>query len=256
MRDEDLDVRHPSTSIEVVRHEPGIATVDSPVPPLSAPLLATGLAVLAGLLGFGWYAGTRATTENTRAVIEAAPVEAGQALDEFDGDGPVGETGVSWSVLGPPFERRVGAAVVPAEPFGATSMLLLDTGWSDGTAGATLRSPAAGTGLVFRAHDVFNHWTVIAAPDFGTWNLVLTVDGEVTRVEPLGLTAVEPGTRVAVSLIGPTIRISIDGTPQLDLIDPTFEVATGVGVIGITGTGGAIDDVFAVADDPADQDDE
>ena len=159
----------PSTEIEVVAH-PSIADVrlehETPAP-LGTGVIVLVVGVIGALLAFGWYAGTRATNENTQAVIEAAAGSPAQALDEFEGDGPIGETGLDWSILGPPFQRAAGAATVPAEPFGATAMLLHDTGWSDGTVGMTIRTPSAGTGLVFRGQDVFNHWALIAAPEGG-----------------------------------------------------------------------------------------
>ncbi len=219
---------------------------------LTPTLIGVGLISIASLLGFGWYLGTRSADERATAVTaELANTE--RHIDDFERDTVgelTGETpdGSQWSSLGTVFLLEAGVATIDTEGEGGVGIALIDTGWSDGTVGATVSTTSAGTGLIFRFVDIFNHWSLIAAPEFGTWNLNLVVEGETIRSESIGLAATEPGTRVSILMSGPEIRVFVNGVPTVVIADPTFELATSSGVISVASTGGAFDEYYALHD--------
>ncbi len=219
---------------------------------LTPTLIAVGLMFVAALLGFGWYLGTRSAHERATAVAAELP-NTERHIDDFgrdDVDELAGETpdGSQWSALGTSFILESGLATISAGNEGEVGIALIDTGWSDGTVGATVATTSAGTGLIFRFVDIFNHWSLIAAPEFGTWNLNLVVEGESIRSESIGLASTEPGARVSILMDGPEIRIFVNGAPTIVIADPTFELATSSGVISVASTGGAFDEYYALHD--------
>ena len=223
---------------------------------LSPRVILVYLLVIGAMLALGWYAGTRSNEERRIAISIGTDTGDGQLSDNFERPestgGPValGPTddpkGLSWAALGTGFEAVGGTGRVAATPAGETSMAITNPGHADVTLLAVIDHAPQGSGLVFRLQDVFNHWSLISAPDFGTWNLVLTVDGQIAYSQGVGLVSTEPGTALAIGLNGPNIRVFVDGQPALALVDPTFQQATAVGLIGVNGSGAAVDE-FTVA---------
>ncbi len=219
---------------------------------LTPGLIAMGLLFFATLLGFGWYLGTRSAHDRATAVA-AELTDTERQIDNFERDSVVelaGEApdGTKWSAIGTPFVLESGLATIATAGAGEVGITLVETGWSDGTVGATVATTSAGTGIVFRFIDIFNHWSLIAAPEFGTWNLNLVVEGETIRSESIGLASTEPGARVSILLRGPEIRIFVNGAPTIVVADPTFELATSSGLISVASTGGAFDEYYAIHD--------
>lgn len=215
---------------------------------IGSRLLAVGLLGAAALIGFGWYASTRAGDEQDDAVAAAIPVTAERILDDFERpDGVLGadeSADPAWSVLGPELEI-IGGQVV-SDGGEQVSLAVTDTGWPDVSLGLVVGDVVAGSGLLFRFVDLDNHWSLVAAPGFATWNLVLTVDGSVARSLSTGLTSTDPGTRLAVLAQGPEIRVFVNGQPVGSVVDPTFQTATAAGVLASTGGVATFDEFFAV----------
>lgn len=224
---------------------------------IGSRLLALGLLGAGALIWIGWYASTRAELEQNTALDAARPVAAERLLDDFDrSDGPLAsvetnsasmdeeEAALRWQVLG------TGLVVVDGhvESNGGdqAALAVTDTGWSDVSLGLVIDEATAGSGLLFRFVDLNNHWSVVAAPEFATWNLVLTVEGEVIKSIPTGLTGTEPGTRVAILAQGPEIQVFMNGIPVARTVDPTFQPATNAGVLASPGAVASFDDFFAV----------
>ena len=215
-------------------------------------LIAGGLLAVATLLAFGWYLGTRSEDQQVEAIIEALP-DSDRRLDDFERPSPTpleGEAprGTTWSALGASIIAGGGSAVVAPVPADETALALTDTGWSNLSAGIAVGHAPAGAGLVFRFVDLFNYWSIVAAPEFGTWNLVLTVEGQAGQSHATGLSSTEPGTRVSVAMSGPEIRVFVDGAPVFIIVDPTFEQATTTGLIAQAGTDASFTEFFAVQD--------
>lgn len=209
---------------------------------------ATVLAVLA-LFGFALYARSRAGDEAVQAVSDA--LTESRVSDDFDrpSTGPLdGEAplGAQWSSLGPGFDVADGVATVAESPAGEVTLAIIDPGWPDQSSGLTIENAAANAGLVFRFVDIFNYWSLVAAPDFGTWNLVLTIDGEPIETLPTGLSFSEGPTRLSLVTEGPEIRVFIDGLPVLDLTDPTFDRASATGIIATAGTDASFSEIFVI----------
>lgn len=167
-----------------------------------------------------------------------------QWVDTFDRDGPTeldgpSPGGIQWFRLGPAFEAADGVASVQlSDPPGQTAIALTETG-SDATVNFAVQSAASGTGAVFRYTDLNNFWSLVAAPDFATWNVALVMDGTQVQTWPLGLVSLEPGTVVSVELIGSDIRIYIDNELLLTLNDTRLQEAPNAGLVAVAGSGGS-----------------
>ncbi len=225
---------------------------------LTARLVGGAMLAMVLLLGAGLYLGSRSDTERVSAVIAELP-STERVFDDFVrndaaqlGEIVSGET--PWSTVGTEFSVGDGQAMIGAGADGERGIAIVDTGWSDATIGATVATAPVGTGLVFRFVDIFNYWALTAAPDFGTWNLVLVVDGETIRSEATGLSSTDPGVRLSIRLEGPEIQIFVDGSPMLTIIDPSFETATSAGLISSASSDGGFLEFYAIqisTDQPA-----
>ena len=225
---------------------------------LSPGVLLVYLAVIATLIGVGWYAGTRSADEQRAAHADDVDTS-GQVSDDFSRpagslpmllQGSAGAGELTWASLGSGFEMTsAGTAQVMAAPPGETSMALTDPGFGDVTILSTVTNAPPTSGLVFRFQDVFNHWSLNAAPEFGTWNLVQVADGAIAYSKSVGLSSTEPGTTIAISLDGPSISVFVDGSPVLALVDRTFQQATTVGLVALNGSGAAFDEFTVVIND-------
>lgn len=229
--------------------ETGIPSADPYAPGrIGTRLLAIGLLGAGALIWFGWYASTRAEDEQNEAITAATPTSDERIFDDFNRpNGPVEadqQAKPTWSVLGT--ELLIVDGHVESRGGDDTSLAVTDTGWSDVSLGLVVDDAAPGSGLLFRFVDLNNHWSVIAAPEFATWNLVLTVNGEVVQSLPTGLTGTDPGTRLAVRAQGPEIQVFVNGLPVVRTVDPTFQPATVAGVLATPGVVASFDDFFAV----------
>ncbi len=224
------------------------AVADDEVSRIGSRLTAIGLLGAAALIGFGWYASTRAGEEQNDAVAAAIPVTAERILDDFERpDGVLGDDEASdpkWSVLGP--ELKIIGGQLVSDGSDQASLAVTDTGWADVSLGLIVGDTPAGSGLLFRFVDLNNHWSLVAAPDFATWNLVVTVDGEIIQSVATGLTSTAAGTRLAVLAQGPEIRVFVNGQPVGSIVDPTFQTATAAGVFASSGGVATFDEFFAV----------
>ncbi len=225
---------------------------------LTPGLLAAAAFLIALLLGFGWYLGTRAGDERLNAVVAELPGSQ-RYSDNFSRDpssttSPMvlaGEapSGARWNTIGTLFTLADGRASISISEEDETGIAIIDTGWSDANIGATVESAPAGTGLVFRFRDIDNYWALTSVPVAGTWNLLLVVDGDVALSEPVGLASVRPGARISVLMQGPEIQTFVNGDPLLRIINPHFETATAAGLISPGSSGGSFSDFFAIEAD-------
>lgn len=232
--------------LQISSDEPGTDTG------LTPGLIAGSLMAFSILLGIGWYAGSRSTDERVDALI--SELDSSERISEsFDRETPMelsddGGTIHSWASVGTPFVADAGVAAIQGSDPDEVGIATVAADAVNGTLGATVEFAAAGTGVIFRYVDVFNYWSLTAAPDFGTWNLVLIVNGETVRSEPIGLVSTEPGTRLSVKLDGPLISIFVNGAPVMSTTDPTFELAAAAGLIANAGTDGAFSEFYIVYD--------
>lgn len=233
---------------KTARDAPSETAVDDDSSRIGSRLMAIGLLGAAALIGFGWYASTRAGEEQNNAVTAAIPVTAQRILDDFERpDGALGgdeSTEPVWSVLGPDLMIIEGQVV--SDGGDQPSLAVIETDWADVSLGLVVGDTPAGSGLLFRFVDLNNHWSLVAAPDFATWNLVLTVEGEVTQSQATGLSSTAAGTRLAVLAQGPEIRVFVNGQPVGSVVDPTFQTATAAGIFAASGAAATFDEFFAV----------
>jgi hypothetical protein len=253
------------TSSQLERYQPGIRwDGDEPENPdgdgrqqVSVPLRLAYLGVILVLLSIGWYVDTRAEGEREKA-LEAISQYAGDAYtDDFDRGLPsdiflgprTGDEGFNWSTLGQGgwVAAADGVARVGNGPEG-NSLALLDAGQPDYAVVTTAVNATNGSGLVFRYQDVNNHWAILAAPDFATWNIVRYEFGAEVYRESVGLRPVSPGTRIGVSVLGPSVRVFIDGIEVWAQPNEAFRASTIIGLVGPNSSGAAYDDFTLLTD--------
>ncbi len=204
---------------------------------------AIGWALLAGLLGLGWWFGS---PEQQRSLAPTSTTEPPLApiADDFERLRSVPLDGVSgnaiqWTRLGEAFVAVDGVATV-TDGDGTNSIALIGIDTTDGRIDAEMAWAATGSGIVYRYQDDANYWSLISVPDFGTWNLTLTVNGEILRSWPTGISELGPGTQIAVDARGVESRVFVNGELKLTVLDETFSDATGVGIIAQSGTQAAV----------------
>ncbi len=179
-----------------------------------------------------------ASPEPSRTVGSEETAELDQAgrgailVDSFTEAGPLsGATAtLGWAIPSGDW-RIVDGGVRHSGPIGTLpSVAVTETGSANGLIQATFTEPADWAGLTFRYTDLANYWTVIGAPNFGTWNLSKVVDGESIDLGNVGAAPVTPGTVLGILLDGDRISISINAQTLLVVIDATHAEATAAGL--------------------------
>jgi len=87
-----------------------------------------------------------------------------------------------------------------------------------------------GSGIVFRYRDARDYWSVVAAREFGTWNIEKTVLGETTFVANTGNNLVSDGTTLELRQHGSVFTLNVDGKPSMRVDDRAFLEQTRVGL--------------------------
>lgn len=126
---------------------------------------------------------------------------------------------------------------------------LVDLGTADAAIQATLTTAADGAGIVFRYLGPSNHWAIVAAPTFGTWNLVRVRDGVEELVTNVGSVNAGDGAVIGVILDGDLMFVTVDGSIRHVEVDATHAGGTQAGLWAGTVTARAArwDDFVAVA---------
>ena len=219
-----------------------LAKSATPAAAFTAVFVVLAVYAIASQLGERVHAQERSEQSAIALSVSSQDATPGSLLDSFDRSsvgnlGAESPTGMIWLSLGDGFNLRDGLAIVNSNSQGETAMALVDTKWADAEIGATAGNVVAGSGIVFRFQDLQNFWSLVAVPDFATWNLQLYRDGEIAGVWKSGLSSVEPGTELSVVTIGDDIHVSINGEQSISIVDPTFRSATVAGLISTTGSG-------------------
>jgi hypothetical protein len=208
----------------------------------TAVFVVLAIYAIASQLGERVHAEERREQNAIALAVPSQDARPGSLLDSFEGSnaGKLGDesrAGMVWLSLGDGFDVRDGLAIVNSSSQGETTMALVDTKWADAEIGATAGNVVTGSGIVFRFQDLQNFWSLVAVPDFATWNLQLYRDGEIAGVWKSGLSSVEPGTELSVVTIDDEIHVFIDREQRISIVDPTFRAATVAGLISTTGSG-------------------
>ena len=216
----------------------------SPIPAAALTAIFVVLAIYAISTQLGERVQAQERSEQNAIALSAASqgASSGSLLDSFERSsagklGAESSTGMVWLTLGDGFDVRDGLAIVNSNSQGETAMALVDTKWADAEIAATAGTVVTGSGIVFRFRDLQNFWSLVAVPDFATWNMQLHLDGEIVGVWQSGLSSVEPGTELSVVTIGEEIHVYIDGEQRIIIVDPTFRTATAAGLISTSGSG-------------------
>ena len=113
---------------------------------------------------------------------------------------------------------------------GVKSLAVLDLGRVPETIDAEFGGIENGAGIMFRYADPANYWSVVAARDFGTWNILKVVNGAAKFV---GNTRVglSPDGSLEIRLAGPSIRVVVNGQERAAIVDGALQQATGSGLV-------------------------
>ncbi|MFN3216140.1 MAG: hypothetical protein ACE367_06560 [Acidimicrobiales bacterium] len=171
------------------------------------------------------------TAEPTPTAVPPWAGEAAVSIERFDQDVFSSASGPSeWTLDGPwRVESADGAAAVDSGDDGP-AVALIDLGGPYGLFQATFPVTADGAGLTFRHIGPANHWAIVGAPSFGTWNLIRVVNGTEEFVTNLGSVDAGDGAIVGIVLDDESFSVTIDGEvvhTQADVGDPR---ATRVGL--------------------------
>jgi len=122
------------------------------------------------------------------------------------------------SALGRPWKQLSGTWGIAddeayvSQPAPDIQLAVVVVGSGDADVVASMAAPAVGAGIAFRVVDKRNFWAVVAAPAYGTWNVVRVVRGLSTFVENTGLTLAPTGpASIRVRLAGDGIAVFADG---------------------------------------------
>lgn len=216
---------------------------------LRAGVKLIGWAILAALVGLGWWFGSPEKQAEVAIAATSVPPKP-PVVDDFERARPVTLDGISgdglqWLRLGDAFTAVDGVATVDDGEEVTSIAILGNSASADGRFESEMAWAPTGTGIVYRFVDVFNYWSLVSVPDFGTWNLILTVEGEAIRSWPTGLSSLEPGTRIAVDTEGADHRVFVNGELKLTVLDDTFSEATGAGIVSRSGSQGALSNFMA-----------
>jgi hypothetical protein len=138
--------------------------------------------------------------------------------------------GVPWRVTGGNFLSDGHAAL--ADPALKQTLAVVKMKGNVTRVRAHLKSIATGSGIVFRYADDRDYWSVVAAGQYGTWNINETIHGSTLYVGNTGgLDLNTKDSTVEVQLDGPTIRVLINGKVHSKMVIPDLQHANGVGMI-------------------------
>jgi len=172
-------------------------------------------------------------TEPTPPAIPPWPGAAAVVVEHFDADVFRPASGVSeWTIDGPWRVRTDTDVAALGEDLDRTgrSVALVDLGGPHGFVQATFPVTADGAGLTFRYVGPANHWAIVGAPTFGTWNLVRVTNGEETLVTNLGSVDAGDGATIGVVLDDDAFSITVDGALVHTEIDAGNARGTRVGL--------------------------
>ncbi len=205
-----------------------------------------GLLLAVAVLGVVLYHGF-AEPENRLAGGD--PPHVADAFDRLDSSD---ELGPGWDQVSGTWGVQGGRAVLVRPDLGAdVSLAVVDLGAADATVSATAAGMGPGWAVVVRYAGPSDYWMVVAAPDFGTWNVVAVEGGERRQVANLGLSPAAAGTTVTVQLRGDRLKVFLDGSFRTSVTAPAGAGATGVGLAAVgAALGRAWDDFSADAAGP------
>jgi hypothetical protein len=126
---------------------------------------------------------------------------------------------------------------------------LVELGTPDAAIQMKLTTSADGAGMAFRYLGPSNHWAIVAAPTFGTWNLIRVRDGVEELVDNVGSVNAGDGATIGVLLDGDRIFVTVDGAITHVEVDATHATGTQAGLWAGTSTArnARWDDFVAVA---------
>jgi hypothetical protein len=139
---------------------------------------------------------------------------------------------IAWRVEGGSYSARGGA--LTGAPTGAgPAVATVDVGSPPRTVSATYVHVSGGSGLVFRYKDNQNYWSIVAVPEYGTWNVNKIVGGRPTFVANTGNNLDSDSGGIGVVLAADTISVLVDGKPSMRVDDKTGVTATRFGLLSV-----------------------
>lgn len=222
----------------------GVRPPDGPAPEVGSEHRVLAIALLAfavvglGILGVALGSvteGTRVQKQVTAKLPTFAELPPG-ARDDFarpDDAGSLGRatTAQVWHTFRGVWGVAAGRAYAAQPAATGPSLATLAVGRPDGSVQVTAARMASGLGLAFRCRGPRNCWTVEAAPEFGTWNVVKVVKGRTSALGNLGTAAVADGTRIRVDLDGDRLTFFVDGKRLRTITDAALRDEARAGLV-------------------------
>jgi hypothetical protein len=210
---------------------------------LGAVAIVTAVAVLSTLVAL---LARGDDPEPVRRVAAAPPTSV--IVDSFGRPNRVGlgpaETGGRWASVSGSWTTAAGKARLQKPAAKGPNIAVVDVQAPNGLVQATVGHVGAGSGIVFRYANPFNHWALVAAPRFATWSLQRVIDGERTAVRRIGPASTADGTSILIRNGSDTIEVIIDGRLVATVRDRNLNDATRSGLFVAEGVTDASFDAF------------
>ena len=190
--------------------------------------VAAGCLVVAAVVGVAIVAGGGSSSSGAASTFDS--------FDQPDGTlaGTTTPEGFVWEVPDGQFTFDAGQVRASRD---TASLAFLDTGVVPERIDVEFGGIENGSGVAFWYRDPSNYWAVVAAGDFGTWNLVRVTDGTSRFMDNTGV-GLRPDSSLEIRLEGPSIRVSVNGQERIALVDGTLQQAVGAGLLASEGETG------------------
>jgi hypothetical protein len=173
------------------------------------------------------------------AVLVVVRVAAGSkdtpSMAFTDVTGPLeGTAGVDhgvWRVRGGSFGVTDGGVAVQPRTPATPAVAAFEPRGTPTVITSNMRDIKSSSGLLFRYQDAQNYWSLVAAPQYGTWNVNKTAGGKTEFVSNTGLGFTRSASILEVRLADSSISVYVNGVLSQQVVSSSLQDARGVGIL-------------------------
>jgi hypothetical protein len=136
-----------------------------------------------------------------------------------------------WEVEGGGFIRTAEGVRVQARTPAIQATAVFVPGSEPTVISSRMQGVVRSSGLIFRYQDDQNYWSLVAAPEFGTWNLNRTTSGKTDYIANTQLGFNGADSIVEVRLAATSISIYVNGQLSQQVVSPALVDAHGLGIL-------------------------
>lgn len=193
-----------------------------------------------GLAGLAWIPSSvtargTSTAEGDGEALVDDPLATGAGVGGVEGaTGRVAGLGPRWGVVSGEWAYDDGSFAIVAGPErpGAPSLVVAETGSTDGWVAADAEAMSAGWGLVYRYVDPSNYSYIVAQPAYASYRIIRVANGSEQVLGSIAPAPTRNSVVVRVDFTGPSVTLSVNGRSVLAVDDLGPVVGTAVGLRG------------------------